>query len=206
MGAEIAAMVAADGTAGVLDEPGEIVVYRRTETGWNEDRRMNVALGQCQNLSEMRQMIAGVIRFLDGCRIFMAGTAGGALSFELQKARCSVWEIEGSPADSLESILEEEEREQAAPAPDVLTIPGPEEISPGEYFISIKEVQGKMPGVTSKQVLAQFIADGNFRMLEVLCDHVPPWIEIEAKVRGYGLDMEKNRPNEFIVRLTGTVA
>lgn len=206
MGAEIAAMVAANGAAGVLDEPGEIVIYRRSETGWTKNRTMNVALGQCRNLPEMRQMMADVVQFLNGCRIFMAGTAGGALSFELQKAGCTVWEIEGDPTGSLESVLKEEEREQASPESGVLTIPGPEEISPGEYFISIKEVQGKMPGVTSKQVLAQFIADGNFRLLEVLCDHVPPWIEMEANVRGYGLDVEKNRPNEFILRLTGTVA
>ncbi|WFN33932.1 nitrogenase [Methanogenium sp. S4BF] len=207
MVAEIAAIVDADGWTGVLDEPGQIVVYRRSKDGWETDRTMPVSLGRCRNLPEMRRKMAEIVQFLDACRTFVAGSAHGALYFELEKAGCTVWEITGKPAEYLDSVLEEEEHARtAAAAPCAIVIPAPEETAPGTFFISIKEVQGKLPGVTSKQILAQFIADGEFRVLEILCDHVPPWIEMEAQRRGYGLQAEKNRPNEIRVRLTGAAA
>lgn len=206
MVAEIAAIVDVDGKTGLLNEPGQIVVYRHSDAGWETDRQMPTSLDQCRNLPEMRQKMADLVQFLCECRIFMAGSASGALYFELEKAGCSVWEISGNPVDFLDSVLEEEEKEQSSPAePGMPVIPSPEEIHPGEFFISIKDVQGKMPGVTSKQILARFITEGNFRLLEILCDHVPPWIEMEAQRHGYGLKSEKNRPNEIVVRLTGVV-
>ncbi|WAI02570.1 Fe-only nitrogenase accessory AnfO family protein [Methanogenium organophilum] len=207
MAAEIAAIVDANGRTGLLNEPGQIVVYRRTEAGWDTVREMPVSLDQCRNLPEMRRKMTDIVQFLGECRIFMAGSASGALYFELEKAGCNIWEISGNPVDFLDSVLEEEEKEQRSPAEaGIAAIPSPEEIHPGEFFISIKDVQGKMPGVTSKQILARFITEGNFRLLEILCDHVPPWIEMEAKRHGYGLQSEKNRPNEIVVRLTGAVA
>lgn len=57
----------------------------------------------------------------------------------------------------------------------------PVEVSPGNYFISIKEVQGKAPFVSSKQVLLEFICRAGFDALERVCDHVPPRIEMEAE-------------------------
>ena len=203
MTAEIAAVVGADGWTGLLDEPGEIIVYRRTAEGWETNRMMPVSLDQCRGLREMRQKMAEIVEFLDTCRIFMAGAAGGALYFELEKAGCNIWEIVGKPAEFLDSVLQEEENAAlAAEEPAEPGIPAPEERRPGEYFISIRDVQGKLPGITSKQILARFIADGQFRVLEILCDHVPPWIEMEAKIRGYGMEATKQRPNEIIVRVT----
>jgi len=204
---EIAAIVGADGYSGVLNEPGQVVVYRHVRGAWEIDRTMDVSLDRSRNLREMRQKMGEILQFLSGCRVFVARSAGGALYFELEKAGCNVWEITGKPVDFLDIVLEDEEKERiAAQSQSVAGIPAPCEKAPGVFFISIKEIQGKSPEISSKQILQQFVADGNFSVLEIQCDHVPPWIEVEAEKRVYVIDAEKNGMNEVMVRLTKTAA
>jgi hypothetical protein len=51
------------------------------------------------------------------------------------------------------------------------------EAAAGCYRISIKDIQEKDLGVSSKQVLLPFLREGGFYSLEVICNHVPPWLE-----------------------------
>lgn len=199
---EIAAIVDANGYSGVLNEPGTVIVYRRSGGVWGIDRSMEVSLDLSNGLREMRRKMAGILQFLNGCTVFAARSAGGALYFELEKAGCSVWEISGKPADFLEIVLEDEEKERGAAESRAATaMPAPEERTAGTFFISIREIQGKRPELTSKQILQQFVTDGNFKVLEIQCSHVPPWIEVEASKRGYILEAEKTGQNEVMVVL-----
>ena len=156
----------------------------------------------------MREKMAHLIQFLQECRIFVTQSASGALFFELEKARCHVWEIAGSPADYLNYVWEEEEKERAqeAESAPISGIPTPVELIPGHFRISIRDIQVKTPEITSKQVLQQFIRQGEFSSLEIICDHVPPWIEIEADRRGFLIEREQIGKNEVRAKLTKDLA
>ena len=92
----------------------------------------------------------------------------------------------------LEQVWRDEKEEQATePLPAGADIPAPLEIAPGRYYISIREIQGKRPEVSSKQVLRSFVQHGTFSELEIVCDHVPPWIEMDAERLGYELTSER---------------
>jgi Fe-only nitrogenase accessory protein AnfO len=204
-GPEIAAILGKDGCSSTLSEPGTVVVFQRQNGSFEPVREMAFALDREKGLKELRLKMAELIQFLNGCTIFVARSASGALYFELEKAGFSVWEISGKPENFLAIILEDEEKEQVASQVSGITgIPAPAERSPGCFFISIKEIQGKSPEITSKQVLQQFIHQGQFRELEIICDHVPPWIEMDAECRGFSMRSEKLGPNECSVRLTKT--
>ncbi len=164
---------------------------------------MELALDRSKGLRELRSTMGELLEFLGPCRIFVARSASGAMSFELEKAGCSVWEVSGRPAAFLDGVMRgEEAAESAAAAAQAVEIPVPIEISPGNFFISIKEIQGKAPEISSKQVLQEFICRGDFNDLEVICDHVPPWIEMEAERRGFSMMTEFHGKNEVSVRLT----
>ncbi|PKL70275.1 MAG: nitrogenase [Methanomicrobiales archaeon HGW-Methanomicrobiales-1] len=206
-GPEIAAILGKDGCSSTLSEPGTVVVYQRQGCSFEPVREMAFALDKDKGLKELRAKMAELIEFLNGCKIFVARSASGALYFELEKAGFSIWEITGKPADFLAIVLEDEEKERvAAQVTGVAGIPAPAERAPGSFFISIKEVQGKSPAISSKQVLQQFIREGQFRELEIICDHVPPWIEMDAACRGFSLSSEKLGPNEVRLRLMKTSA
>jgi len=206
-GPEIAAILGTDGCSSTLSEPGTVIVYRKRGCSFEPVREMAFALDQDKGLKELRAKMAELIRFLEGCEIFVARSASGALYFELEKAGFSIWEIAGKPEDILAIVLEDEEKERvAAQVPGLAGIPAPVERSSGSFFISIKEIQGQSPVISSKQVLQQFIRKGTFRELEIICDHVPPWIEMDAECRGFSLRSEKLGPNECRVRLTKSSA
>jgi Fe-only nitrogenase accessory protein AnfO len=197
---EIAAFIGGDGRTVPLNEPGTVTVFRRERGTWVKTRETAFALDPAHGLRELRQDVSGLLAFLGDCRVLVAKSASGALYFELEKARCSVWEIAGAPAEFFDEVWRDEKESQAAePLPAGADIPAPLELSPGKFYLSIKEIQGKRPEVSSKQVLQQFVQQGQFAELEIICDHVPPWIEMEADRRGYDLSSERIGQNELKV-------
>lgn len=203
MAEEIAVILGQDGTTGTLGEPGVLAVYAREADTWKRVREMPLAIDPSQGLKGLRAMAAGFLSHLSDCRIVVTRSASGALYFEIEKARCALWEITGRPEEFLDQVWADEEKERAAAkTPAAAGIPGPQEKTPGNFFISIKEVQGKRPDISSKQVLQQFIQSGGFLVLDIVCSHVPPWIEIEAERRGYTLETEQIEKDSVKVRLT----
>jgi Fe-only nitrogenase accessory protein AnfO len=202
MAREIAVFTGADGTSASLDEPGKVVVYRRAQGSWEPDRERDFTLREARGMRELRRKTDEMLRFLGGCRIFVARSAAGVPYFELEKAGHSVWEFEGRPADFLEHVWTGEEQERTTETlPAVPGIPVPEEMTPGNFRVNIRDIQGNSADLTSKQVLRQFIAGGSFRSLAIICSHVPPWIEVEALHRGLGFDAEQLDRHEFRVRV-----
>lgn len=199
---EIAAIIGEDGASVPLNEPGTVVVYRRVRGSWEKDREMAFSIGAAGGLRELRIKVEELRSLLRDCRVFVAESASGALFFELEKARFSVWEIAGTPAEFLDGVWRDEKAERAAEClPPAAGIPAPAETSPGHFTISIKEIQGKRPEVSSKQVLQEFVRRGRFETLDVFCDHLPPWIEVDADRCGYDVATEQTGKNEVKVRL-----
>jgi len=204
---EVAVMTGADGATAALDEDGKVVVFRRDRGTWRPVREEPLSLGDCRGLAELRSRMAGLVRFLGDCRLFVAGAATGVPYYELEKARCTVWELPGRPEEFLEQVWAEGESEAVASpprAPD--EVPVPVERAPGHFTISIKDVQKCRPELSSKKVLQQFVLKGRFTTLEVLCDHLPPWIELEAQRGSFALETEQRGENEILVRLIKTEA
>jgi Fe-only nitrogenase accessory protein AnfO len=200
---EIAAIIGPDGESVALNEPGTVVVYRRIRGSWEKDREMAFSIVGAQDLRELRSRVEELKTFLRDCRVFVALSASGALFFEMEKARFSVWEIAGTPAEFLDSVWRDEKAELAETClPPGAGIPAPAETSPGRFTISIKAIQGKRPEVSSKQVLQDFVRRGAFTELAIVCDHLPPWIEVDAERCGYSVETETVGKNEVNVRLT----
>lgn len=200
---EIAVMTGSDGMTVPVNEPGTVIVFRRVRGQWQGDREFPFSLEKTGDMAGLRLAMMDLVAFLGGCRTFVAKSASGAVFFELEKARCAVFELPGRQEEFLDSVWREakEEQDAAAPLPAGADIPVPLEITPGCFAISIKEIQGKRPELSSKQVLRQFVRQGAFTELEITCDHVPPWIEVEAEQCGYDLVSERTGFNEVKVLL-----
>lgn len=198
---EVAAIIQ-DGVTVPLNKPGTVVVFRREKGSWVKDREMSFQVDPAKGLGEMRGRVGELLRFMEPCKIFVARSASGALFYELEKAQFNVWEIPGTPDAFLEQVWSEDEKDRSdAAAPQVAEIPIPLENTPGNFFISIKETQGKRPELSSKQILQSFIRKGRFATLEIICDHVPPWIEMESRTVGFKIETTRLGPNEVHLKL-----
>ncbi|MBE3588072.1 MAG: nitrogenase [Thermoanaerobacteraceae bacterium] len=212
-----------------LDEQGEttsldgrvtVAVFRRGDGGWYVLKQKDLLLSAAMGMQELRREMHRLIDFLAGCRILVGRSIGGVPYFELEKAQFSTWEITGKPADFLDHIFS---REQAPPAvpeeggtfpvsgerggatgrpQEKGLLPAPVEITPGCYRISLKEIQKKTAGVTSKQVLLPFLRRGGFDRLEIICQHMPPWLEMELLAGNLDGHVQKNDNGEITITIT----
>lgn len=203
MALDIAVCIDEDGLASSLYEGSKLVIYQKKQGAWGIGRETTFALDQKGGMAGLRRQMAEIGLFLDQCKIFVGRAIVGMPYFELEKMQCSIWEFEGEPLTFLDYVLGKEEEklaESQLAVPQV--IPVPVEKANGEYYISIKEVQEAGGGITSKQVLMGFLRQGNFYSLEVLCNHIPPWLEADLKEGPLVGRIEKKSPTETHVYIT----
>jgi len=180
MGFDIAVYVNENGETTAINAPGKLVVYRKRQGSWKACREKRFNPVSTEGMAGLRRMMDEVAAVMGSCKIFVGHTVTGIPYFELEKSNCTVWEMRGKPADFLDYILSCEDDEQnLAPQSTAVVIPVPAEIGGGRYRVSIKEIQDSGSGSTSKQVLQPFLRKDNFSELEVICSHVPPWLEAE---------------------------
>ena len=79
----------------------------------------------------------------------------------------------------------------------VPTAPTPTDI-PGVYTINLMEVQAAHPDITSKKALRPFLASTPFVELEIICGHMPPWLE--EHMRQHHLTCARTRQDDGTVR------
>ena len=202
MGIEIAVFVGETGETVSIYDPGNIAVYRKAAGTWTILRETEFSLNRDDGLNALRRQIKDVLAFLDRCTVFAARSIVGIPYYELEKAGCSVWEFAGKPQEFLDYILSKEEEAQREHPDLACAIPVPIDAGGGCYHISLKDIQAGSNSVTSKQVLLPFLRKGEFYSLEVVCSHVPPWLD--AEFMGGSLSGLTERTGTDEVRITIT--
>ncbi|MFZ7104290.1 MAG: Fe-only nitrogenase accessory AnfO family protein [Peptococcaceae bacterium] len=174
----IAVYVGENGETVSLSEKGKLVVFAKQQEAWHKLREKSFELEKITSLKHLRLKMDEIITFLGDCNIFVGNSVVGIPYYMLEKAQKNVWECMGKPLEFINDILEKEE---AANLSENMQEPVqvnivPVEISPGNYRISLKEIQKAKGQLTSKQVLIPFLQKGEFTSLEILGNHVPMWL------------------------------
>lgn len=201
---KIAVYVDADGYTASLSEEGKVVVYGKKLGRWEALKEKEFSPGRHLTMQELRNNITEMLDFIGDGRVFVGLSVTGIPYFELEKSGYSVWEYQGQPLGYLDYVLEKEEKEryQETYPGGTIKLPVPLKISDGCYRISIKEIQENTTGFTSKQALQPFLRRGEFYSLEILCSHVPPWLETELVIGG--LDGVVEQLKKDLARVTIT--
>lgn len=212
---EIAVFVSESGETAVLPASGWVRVYRKYRPlGWRLDREKVIAVEDGLSLQSLRQEMYKVIEFLGNCKIFVGASVVGVPYFILDQAGFSIWEYPGRPSEFLDYIQATEEEnqiasveaaQQAKEAGTSNLVPAPTKLEDGKYFLSLKEIQENNSGFSSKQALLPFLRQGEFYELELLCSHVPPWLEMEIADKRYQAEVHKISSNELKMCITKPV-
>lgn len=202
MSIEVAVFVGETGETVSVYEPGKIAVYRKEAGIWTVLREAAFTLDRDGGLNGLRRQVEGVLEFMDGCKVFTALSITGIPYYELEKAGCSVWEFAGRPQEFLDHILLKEEEDLRKEPVCASSIPVPVDTGGGCYSISLKDIQGSANGVTSKQVLLPFLRKGKFYSLDIICSHIPPWLEAEFAQGNLSGLTERTGIDEYRVTIT----
>lgn len=204
MGKTIAVHVGTSGETADFNHAGILRLYERRQGNWQASREQCFALRQDKGLHGMRQQMAELISSLGECKILVARAISGVPYYELERAGLSLWEYNGRPADFLDQILQQEE-ETAQETRKPVVIPVAKEIENGCFQISIKEIQESDSGVTSKQILLPLLQQTAWYQMSIHCNHIPPWLEGEAMLKGYRYEIQKRGPGDLLLLLRKTV-
>lgn len=180
----IAVHTGADGATVSIDDPGTVTVYRRNQDSWESVRSKAVRLDKTQGLAGLRRSMQEIIEFIGESTVFAAAGVAGIPYFALEKAGLTVWEMEGSPPEIFEYILDKEEEQAQAENIKKSSTPDLKDLGGGRYTVNLIETQQNHTGATSKQILQPFFRKGTFYELEVICSHIPPWLEVELLQAG----------------------
>lgn len=202
---EIAVRVDQNGNTTTLYEPGKIVVYQKQLKGWIIHREHIYKLHHQQELAELRKAMKEMMLFLGSCKVFVLSSITGVPYLELEKAGFHVWEAEGNHRELLDEVFEREEETAAVVKSQSLSIPKPVDMGNGFYRISLCDIQKSGNGATSKQVLQAFLRNEAFYQLEVMCNHIPLWLEAEAQCGKLRCDSEKTESGELRVLISKLV-
>lgn len=184
----VAVFVNSKGLTASPKEEGVIRVYTQVPgiNAWEVTKEFEFSLIKSASIAEIRGTILNMVQRIGNCRIFAAREVAGQLYSFLEAGRFSIYETEGRPEQFLEAILSSEEEnsrstEKSTPPPP--TFPEKTGIE-GTYFIDLKAALAADSALTSKKILLPFLSAGDFKALEVLCDHVPRWFDSEVEKQG----------------------
>ncbi|AQS59389.1 Fe-only nitrogenase accessory AnfO family protein [Desulforamulus ferrireducens] len=202
MSKEIAFYVGEDGQTTSLYEQGKVVVYQRNQGSWSIAREKEFDLGKTFSIKVLRDNMQVMIDFLGSCKTMVGRSISGIPYYALEKARCNIWEYEGNPTDFLDYFVSREAKtKESTEQPKQAKPPAPVEIMKDCYRISLKEIQEQNMGYTSKQVLLPFLRQEEFYSLEVICNHIPPWLAGELLVGDLESTTEAIGSNEYKITI-----
>ncbi|SDF86042.1 Fe-only nitrogenase accessory AnfO family protein [Desulfovibrio legallii] len=174
----IAVMQTADAALAGVETCARIVLWTRAEdaeTGWAQGPALPFSLGGCGNMAALRgrlRQLAGLLP--QGAALVGTGISGLAYN-ELSRLGFCLCELTAFDPQLLPPLAAEIEAKAQEDAP-VPTGPVATD-APGVYAINLMEVMAAHPEISSKKALRPFLASTPFVELELICGHMPPWLE-----------------------------
>ena len=201
MNIEIAVFLNSKGDTATLNESGVIKVYLKQGEEWQVVKEILFPKQASMNLVTLRENIKNIAASLDKCRVFVAKEVKGVPYTVLDSMGFNTWELEGTPEDFLEFVLNKEESESSyIEKPE--TVPAPIKNGNTEnYFMDLKSEIQSYSKFSSKQVLLPFLHNTKFKELEIICGHVPPWFENEFEKLNLQWKVETISENTFKVKV-----
>jgi Fe-only nitrogenase accessory protein AnfO len=197
---EIAVLSGAGGGAPFY-EKSLIMMVSDSRGSWESERTIGFEpfrLDGSDALAEIHRRMQHLIGEIGECRAFVADEIKGIPFAILDSEGFFIWQMEGEPADLYDHIRKTlKERESAGSGKGCScgggngAVPVPEKIADGEYFIDLDRFL-KEGIFNSKEILVPFIQDVSFTRFNIICDHVPHWLEKDYSLFGMTLETKYN--------------
>ncbi|MEY8351727.1 Fe-only nitrogenase accessory AnfO family protein [Lachnospiraceae bacterium 54-53] len=187
---EIAVLVNSEGNTSGFEKDGEIRVYTKDKCRWSMIRRMEYRLKDGEDSGSLHEKIREICNWLADCRIIVVSRIRGIHYIAFEEKQISMLEINGAPDAFLDDIgecLKHERSGQKVPMEHNAIF----ELRSGVYHTDLREVMNGNTSYNSRQILLPFLKNREYTSLEILCDHVPKWLEKEQLDLNLRISIEK---------------
>ncbi len=179
MSNKIAIIVNSESELTNFEEGSSIILYNKSTDIWQIEDIVSYSLAPLSSISDTRDCVKTVISKLKDCKIIIAKTMSGIPYIIFDRMGFAIFEtsdISNAILDEILSDVEEYSSKKNLALMELPTSPVETEI-PGVYFFNLMELQQKHPEISSKKALKAFIENAQFSKLEIICSHLPPWLE-----------------------------
>jgi Fe-only nitrogenase accessory protein AnfO len=210
---KIAVLLGSNNETISFDEEGMIKVFFKQNKGWSIVQEVPLILGAEKGLSGIREKITQAANTIKDCNIIVGKKVYGIAYNVFETLQFNIWETEGEPHTFLDDIFKQEERyrkeemkkeikkEIIASEESLRGITYMNAIAEGHYEINLTQIQSENGTISSKQLLIPFLKKENFKKLDILCTHIPPWIENEIKKYQLQMEVVQLDVNNYTIRL-----
>lgn len=187
---EIAVLVNSEGETSGFEKDGIIRVYSKEGNQWLLTRQICYQMEHMNDSRSLHEKIREISDWLDDCKIIVVNRIRGIHYIAFEEWQISMLEIRGIPENFLHDIgdcTRHERIGQKVPLEHNSIF----ELSPGIYHTDLRDVMSGNTSYSSRQILFPFLKNEIFTTLEILCSHVPKWLEREQLELKIKISVEK---------------
>ena len=187
---QIAIFSTSDGKIASPEEAREVVIAERAGEIWEEREHIPFSLKIAPDLNaatigeadddaieEVRVIMRALIKRIDECRIVVGSSISGLPYQILNRAGFHIFEVDAmSQALLSQIVLDVRTAKKEVSSESVGTSPAPM-AEKGHWYCNLLKLQEAHPEVSSKMALRDLFKRPDFKALELVCGHVPPWFD-----------------------------
>jgi Fe-only nitrogenase accessory protein AnfO len=182
----------------VFTEAQRFVLLLKKEAKWQQDFSYDV-FRQPETADEIRIIVNDLANQFKDCNIIVGRKVSGIAYQMLDKKGYAIFEAEAITDELLDIIIKDILKAQAIP-----DIPPQKPYSPqddGNFYFDLARLQKACPEISSKMALMDFIRNTKFMSFELVCDHLPPWLEQAMEARGLEYDSKRDEEgfNRYLI-------
>jgi Fe-only nitrogenase accessory protein AnfO len=189
---KVAVIMGQDGYIGVIESKSMIDLYTKTEDEWQLFNRVEVLIKDSSNIEEVRRGVRKTVLELEDCRIILGKNVSGVAYHILDRLGFYIFEADTYYPEMFDEIIYEVEKtEGEEDRGENIPIAPYSPNQDGIYYLDLIELQNRHPDISSKKAISQFINNQVFMRFELICRHMPPWMEQVIERRKLKCTIEK---------------
>lgn len=160
-----------------LAEADTMMVFEKRKNDWVPRKEIPYHIDLSTNLQEIRNQARNLITKLDDCKIIVSQSITGLVYNVFDRMGFHIFEVAAFRPAIFDDILadihhntEKIQRNEAIPTTPIETVDG-------IFFLDLIQLQINRPDISSKKALQPFLNSTPFIKLDMLCSHLPPWLE-----------------------------
>lgn len=181
-----------------LADTEHFVLFEKRRANWHPVDEWEYKRGHT-DAAAIRETISTMASRFEDCRIIVSQKVLGIPYQMLDKTGFSIFEVDTVSDQLLDDIIEDVAKSQA-----IVDRPPVKPRSPhndGHYYFDLFRLQKAYPEISSKRALMGFMSGADFVSLELICDHLPPWMEDVMSARGlqYKHNKEADGSSRYVI-------
>ena len=174
------------------------VLFEKRQADWHPADEWEYKPGHT-DAAAIRETISTMASRFEDCRIIVSQKVLGIPYQMLDKTGFSIFEVDTVSDRLLDDIVKDVSQSQA-----IADQPPAEPQSShgdGHYYFDLVRLQRAYPEISSKRALMGFMSSADFVSLELICDHLPPWMEDVMSARGlqYKHNKEADGSSRYVI-------